>query len=111
MMNCNDSRTDSVRVKLGDAIEQALNEKFDIDYIADFILTLFEVKERDHGGGMSKVTDDCGKWADTASRLAYKFHNAVEYARRSDEFDAGMDMMEPLQETVAALRSGNDWRR
>lgn len=54
---------------------------------------------------MSKVTDDWDKWAEEAGHLAYKFQNAVEYSQRDDEFAAGMEMMEFLQETVAALKS------
>lgn len=54
---------------------------------------------------MTKVTDDWDKWADEAGHLAYKFQNAVEYNQRDDEFATAWDMMEFLQETVAALKS------
>lgn len=54
---------------------------------------------------MSDVTDDWDKWVKTATDLAYRFQLAVEYNARDDEFAAGMDMMEFLQKTVAALKS------
>lgn len=54
---------------------------------------------------MSKVTDDWGEWAKTASELAFKFQLAVDYNQRDDEFATAWDMMEFLQETVAALKS------
>lgn len=57
---------------------------------------------------MTKVTDDWGKWSDTARCLAFMYQKAVEYNQRDDEFAAGMDMMEFLQETVAALKEGDN---
>lgn len=54
---------------------------------------------------MTKVTDDWDKWAETATKLASRFQQAVDCNQRDDEFATAWDMMEFLQETVAALKS------
>lgn len=56
---------------------------------------------------MSKVNDDWGKWTEEASLLASRFKLAVDCNQRDDEFATAWDMMEFLQETVAALKSNN----
>lgn len=54
---------------------------------------------------VNKVTDDWGKWSEAATELANKFRLAVDCNQRDDEFATAWDMMEFLQETVAALKS------